>query len=918
MIAILLFFVATAYIVLAAVIVTNPLDSQYPLVANPGQDFTWTMSSKTFSTTLGNSLVYSVTGLPAWLNFDALALTFHGISGASDASTHLITVTANDTQSTNSSTFTLYMTDFPSPVLRKNISEQFYNGNPALSSVFLLAPGSALSSNNPTLRIPYGWSFSVGLQGDMFSAASSLYYGALLSDRTPLPTWITFDPSLLTFIGVSPSRDQVSAPISIEIALFASYLKGYSAASVFFNLVVADHELATQTGLPTINITAGNWFNVSMSSLADYSGILVDGSPIQPANVSDLLVDVSAFQTWLKYDEGSKTIFGQSPDNWNDAIDSKPHLPVRLMANFDQTLYTSMSVAIVPSYFTKSDLGVINADPGDRVQFDLSQYFASTSAQRSDTNLSAWFYPEKASSFLTFDPIKAHLAGRIPTDSDILDIRVAFVAYSRITHSTSHAALSVISSELELLHRTSTFNQVLKILFLCVVAVVVSGLILAIVVENFKERARVSDIGHISEEGAVPWTDAERRSLEMNTGTTDKSGAGNAEPGHDWSNEAVASTTSNEGITELAKDDPAHSQRATAYEKLGIDPQRVPQRVHSTVSDTGANGMTSKSEFFGRIRGAARKVSDICRRKGRERLVIGKPIPLESTHPGVDFCPAEGTYIEALKLTPIIGDASAWLNEDWLIYKGASTLTPSGSGSTGMQSIPRRRVDFAPPRPSQGPQEPIPALTEDATQQSPVGESVKSTSGFSTQSDVEIVQLEERPRLERFINVTRDSTPRSPAEFDAPSGNSVDASVKSHHSEIHRIRMLGDELSHTRLISNTSFSSLESSQPDHDQNNGGAPPRFLVRAAEKFRFRIPLQPSASRIRKLEAKLVSGHALPSFLQVELKGYGGKSEKKAVEFHGIPSGTDIGRLHVGIFNVDDGELLVSVIVEVVGRN
>ncbi|KIM62471.1 hypothetical protein SCLCIDRAFT_1215047 [Scleroderma citrinum Foug A] len=939
---ILLFFMATAYVVAATVVVSNPLDSQYPLVAIPGQDFTWTMSSKTFTTTLGNSLVYSASGLPAWLNFDTLTLTFHGTPAATDASAHLITVTANDMQSTNSSTFTLYTTDFPSPVVGKSLSEQFYNGNPALSSVFLLAPGSALSSNNPTLRIPYGRSFSIGLQGNMFSAASSLFYGALLSDRTPLPAWITFDSSLVAFNGTAPIHGLVSTPVNVEIALFASYLKGYSAVSVLFNLVVADHELATQTGLPTINITAGNWFDISMSSLADYSGILVDGSPIQPANVSDLLVDVSAFQAWLKYDESSKTIFGLPPDNWHDAA-NKADLPVRLTSNFNQTLYTSVSVAIVPSYFTKSDLGVINANPGRHVQFDLSPYFANTSARRSDTNLSASFYPEEASNFLTFDPVKAHLSGRIPVDSDIPDIRITFVAYSGTTHSTSHAALSIGSPELKMLRMTLS-DRVLTILLVSVVMALLSGLALCVVAQRFKRRVRVLDVGHVSEEGAVPWTESEKQSMSMNTslgmsaGARDKPDPGSTGQGHDWSKEAVASLELNEGNTELTKIDVSSSEKAAAYEKLGIDPQRVPREALSMDPATEVEGIATKGEFFGRIRGAVRKVSDMYKRRGRERPVIGKPVAVESTHPGDDFLPVESPYIESLKLTPTIGAASTWLNEDWMIYK-ANTLTSSGSGSTGMQSVPRRRVDFAPPRTSQRMQELAPVLNDDSTQQryvsggfmrtnevnsyydSPLGESVKSTSGFSEHSDVEIIQLGERPRLERFINVAKGlalpSLSNIVTKSYAPSGKSADADVEN-HTGIDHVRMLGDELSHTRLVSNTSFSSLGSPQPDGDQCKGVAPPRFLVRVAEKFKFRIPLQLSGREVRKLEAKLVSGHALPSFLQVQLKSYREGSEKIAAEFYGIPSGADIGGLHVGIFNVDDGELMAGVVVEVVGGN
>ena len=55
-----------------------------------------------------------------------------------------------------------------------------------------------------------------------------------------------------------------------------------------------------------------------------------------------------------------------------------------------------------------------------------------------------------------------------------------------------------------------------------------------------------------------------------------------------------------------------------------------------------------------------------------------------------------------------------------------------------------------------------------------------------------------------------------------------------------------------------------------------------------------------------------------MQVELKGFGGKSdEKKSVEFFGVPTEGDIGELHVGVFNVEGGECLARVVVEVVAR-
>jgi len=75
--------------------------------------------------------------------------------------------------------------------------------------------------------------------------------------------------------------------------------------------------------------------------------------------------------------------------------------------------------------------------------------------------------------------------------------------------------------------------------------------------------------------------------------------------------------------------------------------------------------------------------------------------------------------------------------------------------------------------------------------------------------------------------------------------------------------------------------------------------------------------SVNVCRKLEAKLMSGQALPHFLQLELKRHGG-DDKRVVEFYGIPTEHDIGEIHVGVFNVEGGECLAKVIIEIVGRN
>ncbi|KAI6167402.1 hypothetical protein EDD17DRAFT_1540661 [Pisolithus thermaeus] len=128
-------------------------------------------------------------------------------------------------------------------------------------------------------------------------------------------------------------------------------------------------------------------------------------------------------------------------------------------------------------------------------------------------------------------------------------------------------------------------------------------------------------------------------------------------------------------------------------------------------------------------------------------------------------------------------------------------------------------------------------------------------------------------------------------------------------------------VSSPKVLPAASPQSLESSHQgqDYRRSQVNPVPRFLVRVAEKFKFGIPIQIAGGRRRKLEARLVSGDALPAFMQVELKSYGSSNgRKRAVEFYGVPAEDDIGELHVGIFNMETDECLVRVVVEVIGGN
>lgn len=117
-------------------------------------------------------------------------------------------------------------------------------------------------------------------------------------------------------------------------------------------------------------------------------------------------------------------------------------------------------------------------------------------------------------------------------------------------------------------------------------------------------------------------------------------------------------------------------------------------------------------------------------------------------------------------------------------------------------------------------------------------------------------------------------------------------------------------------MSDESFASLASFRPGRGTAKENRVSRFIVRTGERFKFRVPMKTGvSSACPKLEARQISGQALPKFLQLELKGHTGEV-RKVVEFSGIPTEHDVGEIHVGVFNTDGGECLAKVVVEIVG--
>lgn len=247
---------------LATLIVNLPLQNQLAPTARVGQLYSWTFSDHSFTIDSGAPLSYTASGLPSWLSFNPENRTFSGTPSLGDEGLPRVNVTAHQGSSSVSSHFSICVSSYAAPTLDVPLETQFQQSNPSLSSVFVLDPTSALSFGRPALRIPPSWSFSIGFQSGTFSDV--IRYAVSRADGSAPPSWLRFDNVSGTLSGVAPYIRPGDPPTVVPLSLHGVDQNGYSSAQSPFDVVVATHELKSIRPLPTINVTTGTPFNLSL------------------------------------------------------------------------------------------------------------------------------------------------------------------------------------------------------------------------------------------------------------------------------------------------------------------------------------------------------------------------------------------------------------------------------------------------------------------------------------------------------------------------------------------------------------------------------------------------------------------------------------------------------------------------------
>ncbi|TVY38298.1 Axial budding pattern protein [Lachnellula subtilissima] len=419
-------------IVAAAAIISNitnatptidyPLNSQVPTIARVSQPFAYTFPSSTFSS--ASAITYNLSSGPSWLSLDSTTRTLSGTPSTADVGTDSVTGVAIDLTATDSSgsitlSATLAVSKNPAPVVSIPPSTQL--------------PSFGAFSGPSTILFHPSTPFTFKFDPETFSAnggSSNLSYYAVTADNTPLPSWVLFDETSLSFSGQTPDYSSlIQPPQTFGIRLIVSDIEGFAGASTVFYIEVGVHILAFNNADMFINTTAGS--NISFLGLSN--NLQIDG---RPANASEITsMDVQT-PPWLVFDNLTMALTGTAPPNIRSS-----NISVLATDIYGDAANATISLATGTSIFSMS-VPKLNATIDAGFSYNLSTYLTNPS----DIYMSANFTPPE--SWLSFDTSTFVLSGQVPTSANPSMNTITLNAISKSSHMSSSQSfeLSVISA----------------------------------------------------------------------------------------------------------------------------------------------------------------------------------------------------------------------------------------------------------------------------------------------------------------------------------------------------------------------------------------------------------------------------------------------------------------------------------------
>jgi axial budding pattern protein 2 len=383
--------------------ITFPINSQVPPVARVSKPFIFIFSDSTFFST--SSLTYTLSNAPSWLSLNGNTRTLSGTPPESDANTApVVQITAADSTGAITMYTTLVVSADPEPEVVIPIQDQIRSFGPSSQ------PDTLLFYPSTTFK----FAFNPGTFSFMGKSTGLNHYAVTL-DNTPLPSWIYFDGTDMSFSGTTPAAASLLVPPeSFEMKLIASEVLGFSGAVIRFHMVVENHRLIFTDNFISVHATVGE--------AVDFSGLsgklLLDGAP---ASSSDLVAVSAQTPDWLSFDNSTFSLKG-TPPNGTTSYNVSINVVDKYRDSANAVVSINIDSTTTSILFVSTDPRPLNATIGEPFSFDFKPYIINASA----VDITSVILP--AATWLLFDSQSLILSGNIPSTAPTSLIELTLTA----------------------------------------------------------------------------------------------------------------------------------------------------------------------------------------------------------------------------------------------------------------------------------------------------------------------------------------------------------------------------------------------------------------------------------------------------------------------------------------------------------
>ncbi|KAH0364842.1 hypothetical protein KCU65_g6552, partial [Aureobasidium melanogenum] len=377
--------------------VAFPFNSQVPTLARANEAYVFQLAPTTFVSGDGSALTYSLADAPAWLNLESTTRTLYGTPGQGNTGPNVFKIVATDNDGSVDMSCTLVVASNSAPVLTGNISADLARSGPL--------------SGPTTLILQPSTAFAITFSNDLFGNPGTIQtYYATMANRTPLPSWLKFDSSSLTFWGMSPVLITGSQTYGIDF--IASDVAGFAGAATSFSLLISSNQLAFSP--QTENTTVAPGTAITLGSFLDQ--LHING---QQATSSQLQKAIAEVPDWLTFQNNSLELTGIPPQGFESQS-----ISITVTDTFGDIAVKNILLRTANASLFDDEVGNLTATAGTA----FSYAFSPSLLAQNNMNLSVDV--GSASSWLQYNASKRELQGFPPTAAKASANRITLTASS--------------------------------------------------------------------------------------------------------------------------------------------------------------------------------------------------------------------------------------------------------------------------------------------------------------------------------------------------------------------------------------------------------------------------------------------------------------------------------------------------------